>query len=83
MDTKTVIAELRGLGKSQAAIAAECDLSQGAISHIETGRRKDVRASTHERLVAALAKARAELGATPAPEPVELAPTQQEPSHAV
>ncbi|MDH1299703.1 helix-turn-helix transcriptional regulator [Achromobacter sp. GD03932] len=63
MDTKTVIAELRGLGKSQAAIAAECELSQGAISHIETGRRKDVRASTHERLVSALEKAKAEAAA--------------------
>lgn len=64
MDTRTVIAELRGLGKSQAAIAAECDLSQGAISHIETGRRKDVRASTHERLVAALERAKAELASS-------------------
>lgn len=68
-----MISELRHLGKSQAAIAAECGLTQGAISHIETGRRKDVRMSTHEKLVAALAKARAEL-AYPAP-------AQQEASH--
>ncbi|ANN78924.1 MULTISPECIES: helix-turn-helix domain-containing protein [Bordetella] len=58
MDTKDVVAELRSLGKSQAAIAAECQLSQGAISHIETGRRKEVRASTHAKLMAALRKAR-------------------------
>lgn len=64
MDTKTVITQLRGLGMSQAAIAAECGLSQGAISHIETGRRKDVRASTHEKLVALLERG---------PAPVEVA----------
>lgn len=58
MDTKTAIAELRSLGYSQAAIADSCGLSQGAISHILTGRRKDIRASTHERIIAALERAR-------------------------
>jgi len=64
MDTKTAIAELRKLGYSQAAIASACNVTQGAISHIETGRRKDVRASTYSALIELLdaAQSKAEIG---------------------
>ncbi|WP_429498916.1 helix-turn-helix domain-containing protein [Robbsia andropogonis] len=62
MDTKTIIVELRKRGLSQRQIADACGLTQGAISHIETGRRKNVFASTRDALVELLGK-------TPTPEP--------------
>lgn len=50
MDAKQLIIALRKRGKSQKTIADECGLSQGAISHIETGRRKNVLATTQKKL---------------------------------
>lgn len=54
MDAIDLIRELRRLGLSQQTIAARCGLSQGAISHIETGRRKNVFATTRDKLAALL-----------------------------
>jgi transcriptional regulator with XRE-family HTH domain len=51
MDAIDVIRELRKRGLSQQTIAARTGLSQGAISHIETGRRKNVFATTRDKLV--------------------------------
>jgi transcriptional regulator with XRE-family HTH domain len=50
MDAQQLVALLKERKLSQRTIAERCGLSQGAISHIETGRRKDVRASTKESL---------------------------------
>lgn len=50
MDAQQLVTLLKERKLSQRAIAERCGLSQGAISHIETGRRKDVRASTKESL---------------------------------
>lgn len=46
LDAKQIISALRDRGFSQKVIASKTGLSQGAISHIETGRRKNVLAST-------------------------------------
>ncbi|KVD81904.1 hypothetical protein WS62_23395 [Burkholderia sp. ABCPW 14] len=50
MDAKQLIIALRKHGLSQTAIAEKCGLSQGAISHIEIGRRKNVLLSTQQQL---------------------------------
>ncbi|MDN7894504.1 helix-turn-helix transcriptional regulator [Burkholderia cepacia] len=50
MDAKEIIGLLRSRGLSQKQIAEKCGLSQGAISHIETGRRKNVLLTTHQQL---------------------------------
>lgn len=52
MEAQTIVLELRARGLSQSAIATAVDLTQGAISAIERGRRADVRASTLGRLKA-------------------------------
>ncbi|BBP95938.1 hypothetical protein BSFA1_10670 [Burkholderia sp. SFA1] len=57
MDARQLVVSIRKRGLSQEEIAERCGLSQGAISHIETGRRKDVRATTKD----SLAKLHAEL----------------------
>lgn len=54
MDAQEIIGALRAKGLSQRVIAERTGLSQGAISHIETGRRKDVKSSTEKLLLAAL-----------------------------
>ncbi|MDR5736161.1 helix-turn-helix domain-containing protein [Caballeronia sp. LZ025] len=51
MDARQLVVSIRKRGLSQEEIADRCGLSQGAISHIETGRRKDVRATTKDSLV--------------------------------
>jgi len=50
MDARQLVVSIRKQGLSQEQIAARTGLSQGAISHIETGRRKNVFATTKERL---------------------------------
>lgn len=50
MDAKELVGLLRSRGLSQNQIAEKCGLSQGAISHIETGRRKNVFLTTHQQL---------------------------------
>jgi transcriptional regulator with XRE-family HTH domain len=50
MDAKELIAGLRAVGLSQKDIGGACGLSQGAISHIETGRSKGVLFETHQKL---------------------------------
>lgn len=50
MDSKELVRALRELGLSQRQIGEACDLSQSAISHIQTGRRKNVRATTENAL---------------------------------
>lgn len=52
MDAIDAIRDLRRHGLSQQTIAHRTGLSQGAISHIETGRRKNVFATTRDRLLA-------------------------------
>lgn len=52
MDGKEIVSALRALGMSQREIGERCGLSQGAISHIETGRRKNLFASTERALEA-------------------------------
>lgn len=59
MDAIDLIRELRSRGLSQQAIAERCGLTQGAISHIETGRRKNVFVTTRDRLAALLEDVRA------------------------
>lgn len=50
MRAQEMVQELRDLGMSQIEIANRTGLSQGAVSHIMTGRRKDVRMSTYTKL---------------------------------
>lgn len=50
MEGKELVLALRALGLSQREIGEGCGLSQGAISHIETGRRRNVLASTERAL---------------------------------
>lgn len=52
MEAQAIVLELRARGLTQSAIATAADLTQGAISAIERGRRVDVRASTLYRLKA-------------------------------
>ncbi len=51
MNTQTALSILRQRGMTQAEIAAAIGLTQGAISAIEVGRRKDVRLSTYQKLI--------------------------------
>jgi transcriptional regulator with XRE-family HTH domain len=50
MDAQQLVSSLRKMGLSQKDIAEKCGMSQGGISHIETGRRKNVLATTKEQL---------------------------------
>ncbi|MCM2493063.1 helix-turn-helix domain-containing protein [Burkholderia glumae] len=50
MEAQQLVSLLRERGLSQKEIAKRSGLSQGAISHIETGRRKNVMASTLRQL---------------------------------
>lgn len=50
MRAQEMVQELRDLGMSQIEIAHRTGLSQGAVSHIMKGRRKDVRISTFTKL---------------------------------
>lgn len=50
LEAKQLVTLLRGRGLSQKQIAQRCGVTQGAISHIETGRRKNVLASTQRQL---------------------------------
>lgn len=52
MEAQEIIGALRARGMSQRVIAERTGLSQGAISHIETGRRKNVMSSTKDQLSA-------------------------------
>jgi transcriptional regulator with XRE-family HTH domain len=52
MDAQQLVVSIRKLGLSQEQVAQRVGMTQGAISHIETGRRKDVRATTKDSLVA-------------------------------
>jgi transcriptional regulator with XRE-family HTH domain len=63
MDAQELVVSIRKLGLSQEQVAQRVGMTQGAISHIETGRRKDVRATTKDNLVALHAEL---LGATEA-----------------
>ena len=51
MNTQTALSILRQRGMTQAEIAAAIGLTQGAISAIEIGKRKDVRLSTYQKLI--------------------------------
>jgi len=51
MNTQTALSILRQRGMTQAEIAAAIGLTQGAISAIERGKRKDARLSTYQKLV--------------------------------
>lgn len=66
MDGRELVLALRALGLSQRQIGEGCGLSQGAISHIETGRRKNMLASTERALMALYDQ---KMGATPAEAP--------------
>ncbi|MDR8400085.1 helix-turn-helix transcriptional regulator [Paraburkholderia sp. USG1] len=50
MDARQLVVSIRKQGLTQEQIAERTGLSQGAVSHIETGRRKNVFATTKERL---------------------------------
>ncbi|SAK88693.1 hypothetical protein AWB77_04811 [Caballeronia fortuita] len=52
MDAKELVTALRGFGLTQREIGESCDLSQGAISHIETGRIKSVLVENYKKLEA-------------------------------
>ncbi len=52
MDIQQRIFEIRAAGLSQAEIACRIGVSQGAVSHYETGRRKRMYSDTHEKLIA-------------------------------
>jgi transcriptional regulator with XRE-family HTH domain len=54
MEANELVTALRALGLSQKEIGEACGLSQGAISHIETGRSKSVLIDTHRKLEALL-----------------------------
>lgn len=66
MDARQLVVSIKKQGLSQEEIAERCGLSQGAISHIETGRRKDVRATTKDSLVALHAELLAGMSSTEA-----------------
>ncbi|WP_053567908.1 helix-turn-helix domain-containing protein [Caballeronia cordobensis] len=66
MDARQLVVSIRKRGLSQEEIAERCGLSQGAISHIETGRRKDVRATTKDSLVRLHEELASESNAEPA-----------------
>ncbi len=51
MNAQEIVLALRAQGWRQQAIARRVRLSQGAISHIQQGRGKDVMASTYQRLL--------------------------------
>lgn len=51
LDIRQAIELLISRGMSQAEIAIACGLSQGAISAIATGKRKDVRLSTYTKIM--------------------------------
>ncbi len=51
MNAQEIVLALRAQGWRQQAIAKRVRLSQGAISHIQKGRGKDVMASTYARLL--------------------------------
>lgn len=57
MEALELVLALRGLGLSQKEVADLCGLSQGAISHIETGRRKNVFSVTQKSLERAYSEA--------------------------
>ncbi|TAM50197.1 MAG: XRE family transcriptional regulator [Paraburkholderia sp.] len=63
MEAIDLIRELRRLGLTQQSIAKRSGLSQGAISHIETGRRKNVFAVTRDKLAALLHEVTSEVAA--------------------
>jgi transcriptional regulator with XRE-family HTH domain len=50
MDARQLVVSIRKQGLTQEQIAERTGLSQGAVSHIETGRRKNVFATTKESL---------------------------------
>jgi transcriptional regulator with XRE-family HTH domain len=50
MDAKDLVIALRGFGFTQREIGEACALSQGAISHIETGRIKSVLVENYKKL---------------------------------
>lgn len=51
MNTQTALSILRQRGMTQAEIAAAIGLTQGAISAIERGKRKEARLSTYQKLI--------------------------------
>ncbi|MGY6129133.1 helix-turn-helix domain-containing protein (plasmid) [Paraburkholderia strydomiana] len=63
MDARQLVVSIRKQGLTQEQIAERTGLSQGAVSHIETGRRKNVFATTKE----SLEKLHTELVASAAP----------------
>ncbi|MBN9116834.1 MAG: helix-turn-helix transcriptional regulator [Pandoraea sp.] len=77
MDAQQLVLALKALGLSQKEIAEKCQLSQGAISHIETGRRTNVFASTKEQLQRLYDDiTKADVGETP-PSPRSRPPAQR------
>lgn len=64
MEGKELVSALRARGMSQREIGERCGLSQGAISHIETGRRKNLFAAT-QRSLEALYREKLEEGDAP------------------
>ncbi|WP_186098255.1 helix-turn-helix domain-containing protein [Burkholderia gladioli] len=69
MEGKELVSALRALGMSQREIGERCGLSQGAISHIETGRRKNLFAATERSLEALYREKLAEDAGSSTPEP--------------
>lgn len=51
MNTQTALSILRQRGMTQAEIATAIGVTQGAISAIERGKRKEARLSTYQKLI--------------------------------